>query len=578
MVMGAHNTELSRIFLSMADMYAYLGGDDRFRSLAYRKAARTISALTEDVEAYISRGELDDLPGIGEGISAKITEYVRTGKIAKYEALKKKVPADLLQMMDVQGFGPGSLRAIHDQLHISTKEELLRAMEEGKLKGLKGFGEGRIKNLQRGLKLHKQVEDRMLLADALRIGEMLTERLRQIRGVRQAELAGSLRRRKDTIGDLDILITAEKKYRKEITEQFIRQEGVKEVLVKGNTRAGIIWGPQRRQVDLRIVEDDEWGAALLYFTGSKEHNIRLRTLAREMGYKINEYGLFSAASGKKIAGETEDEIYRKLGFRYIPPEMREDRGELNLAARNKLPLLVDIGDIRCDLHIHSTWSDGTLDLAELAESAKTKTYDFIALTDHSVSERVAGGMDAARLKKQLLALKKIAFAKGRIKSGVEVDILGNGQLDLNDALLLQLDWVVASIHSGFSKDNTQRLLQAIAHPAVCCIGHPGGRLIGRRENYPVNWNEVFAAAREYKTALEINAQPQRMELTDELVIQAREAGVKLVISTDAHTAADFDLMFLGVSIARRGWCTPKDILNTWSWEEVRRYVHDKRKQ
>jgi DNA polymerase (family X) len=426
--------------------------------------------------------------------------------------------------------------------------------------------------------LHKSVEDRMLLWEALQNGEEVVTLLKELPEVKQIELAGSLRRKKETIGDMDILIAAAPNQWKKIANYFTSSKVSSKTLVKGETRASIITKKSGRQADLRIVAEDEWGSALQYFTGSKEHNIHLRTVAKNKGYKISEYGIFSIKDGKRIASKTEEEIYSTLGMQFIPVEMREDKGEIEMAIQHKIPKLIELEDIKGDLQMHSNWSDGLQTLDEIATYVtKSFKYDYIAITDHTKSSRVAGGMDEKEFLKQINTIKKLNERLGRdfVKAGAEVDIRADGTLDLSDEILGQLDWVTASIHAGFSHDNTDRLIKACQNQYVHCIGHPTGRLIGKRDPYPVVIDKVIEAAKENNTALEINAQPDRLDLNDELANLARKADVKLVISTDSHKPTDFHFMSVGVSVARRAWCTSDNILNTNSWESLQQKISKK---
>jgi DNA polymerase (family 10) len=569
-----NNKQLAKIFKEMSSIYQYMGGNDRFRALAYGKAAKVIGSLGEDISVDIKNNTLDDLPGIGEGISEKIKEFIATGKIKKFEELKKSTPYELMSMMEVRGFGPQSLKRIHDELKISTKQKLIRALEDGTVAKMKRFGQKKVENMLRGLKLHKTIEDRMLLWDALEVGEKIVNELKKMPEVKQAELAGSLRRKQETIGDIDVLVSCEEKNRKKIADHFSGSGFVKQVLAKGNTKVSILLKDSGRQVDLRIVSDDEWGAALLYFTGSKAHNIHLRAIAKEKGYKISEYGIFGVRNNEKVAGNTEEEIYKMLGFRIVPPEMREDRGEIELASKNKIPKLVSLGDIKGDLQMHTVWSDGMNTIEDIANYIiKNLSYEYIALTDHSKSSRVANGMNEKQILKQINEIKKVNKKLGRdfVKAGIEVDILADGSLDISDEVLSQLDWVTASIHSVFNKDNTQRIIRASENPYVNCIGHPTGRLIGTREPYALNMEEIITAAKKNNIALEINAQPNRMDLNDELASLVRKNGVPLVISTDSHSLDNFHFMKLGVFIAQRAWCSKNDVLNTRSWSEIEKF-------
>ena len=579
-MMPSTNKELAKIFKSMSNIYQYMGGEERFRALAYQKVARVLNNLPEDVSVYIQNDTVEDIPGVGEGIADKIREFIKSGKIKRYEELKKTVPVDLLEMMEITGFGPQSLKRIHEELKIKTKEQLIDALQKGTISKVKGFGKKKVENMLHGLKLHKTIEERILLWQALEIGDKILKEFKSIKEVHQTELAGSIRRGKETIGDIDVLVSAFEKDRKKIVSTFISFPFVKEVLAKGDTKASVIIKDDNRQVDLRIVEEDEWGAAMIYFTGSKEHNIRLRTIAKERGFRISEYGLFDVKTNKLIAGKTEKDIYEFLGFQWMPPEMREDKGELGLAAKRKIPELVCLEDMKGDMQMHSTWSDGEMDIEELAKFVlKNYPYEYIVLTDHSQAVKVAGGMNEKEFSKQIKAIRQVNKKLGKefLKAGAEVDIKADGTLDLKDELLKELDWVCASIHYGLKNDNTERIIAACQNPYVNCIGHPSGRLIGKRDAYPVNWKKIFQVAKQTHTAFEINCQPDRMDLNDELTKQAKESVVKLVISTDSHQKMNFSFIRLGITIARRAWCQKKDILNTYNWKNIEAFVKLKRK-
>jgi DNA polymerase (family 10) len=546
--------------------------------MAYQNASQAIAGLPDDIRHYIETDTLDQIPGVGKTLQSNIKEYAKTGHIARFEKLKKKVPFELLELMDITGFGPQSLRAIYKKLHLQTKEEVISALQSGMISKLKGFGPKRVQNMLHGLKLHKISEDRMLLWDALIEGERIIEGMKALPGVKRIELAGSLRRRKETIGDFDILISASDKARTKIIDHFVSSSLAAKILAHGDTKASIILKKSNRQADLRLVEDDEWGSALQYFTGSKEHNIHLRSIAKDKGYKISEYGIFNSKSGKRIAGETEDEIYHTLGMQTMPAEMREDRGEIDLAIHHKVPELVTLADIRGDMQMHSTWSDGTQTLDEIAEFIRRNAkYEYIVITDHTQSSRIAGGLNEKEILRQRKAIREINERLGKdfIKAGTEVDILSNGKLDISDEILAQLDWVTAAIHSDFKQDNTDRLIRACQNPYVHCIGHPTGRLIGKRDPYPLDFQQLVYAAKETGTALEINAQPDRLDLKDEHINIARKHQVKLVISTDSHRLSDFYFMKQGVYMARRGWCTADDILNTRTWKKIEAFKEKK---
>ncbi len=578
-VYSNHNMELADIFHRMASCYRYLGKEERFRALAYDNASRTLNDLKEDISVYAKDlKSLEMLSGIGEGIGKKIIEFLQTGKISTYENLKKEVPMELLELMDINGFGPATIKTLHDELKIDGREKLIAAIEEGKVEKLKGFGPGKIENMKRGLKLFKESHSRMLLSSALKTGNDILETIKKIHSVKKAELAGSLRRKKETIGDIDIITIATGKDRKKIINKFISIPQCKRILASGETKASFLIS-NNIQVDIRLIRDEEYGSALLYFTGSKEHNIQLRLMAKEKGWKLNEYGLFEEKTGKRLAGKTEEEIYKMFRLPYIPPELREMRGEFEAAKKGKLPRLIELKDIKGDMQMHSTWSDGAEKIETIARYILKEypQYDYIVMTDHSPSERIAGGLKPAEFRKQFPEIDKVnkKLGKDLVKKGAEVDILADGSLDLPDSLLKEFDWVVASIHSGFNKDNTDRLLKACEHSSVHCIGHPSGRMIGKREAYPVDWKKLFEKAAATGTAIEINAQPDRLDLKDDLVKEAIAAGVTLTISTDSHALSQFDNMKLGIAVARRGWCTADQVLNTKPWKAVEQFKKKK---
>lgn len=577
--MTTHNKHLAAIFHDLSSMYRLLGGTNSFRAIAYQKASQAITGLPEDISSYIKNDTLRDIPGIGASLENDIMEFGATGTVKRFEKLKKKVPHGLVELMDISGFGPQSLKKLHKSLRLNTKDDVLEALQDGRVSRLKGFGPKKVENMLRGLKLHKTTEERMLLWDALQEGERIISLLKELPEIKKVELAGSVRRRKETIGDIDILAAVNRSGRSTVADYFTRSKFAKKVLAKGDTRASIILQENGKQADLRMVDESEWGAALQYFTGSKDHNVHLRTIARDHGYKISEYGIFNIHTQKQVAGKTEEEVYRKLGMQYIPPELREDRGEIDLALEHKIPKLVELQDIKGDLQMHSDWSDGLQTLDEVAGFVREKfSYDYIAMTDHSKSSRVAGGMDEKGFLKQIAAINELNAKLGCdfVKAGVEVDILADGSLDLSDEILEQLDWVTASIHSGFTHNNTDRLIRACEHPLVHCIGHPTGRIIGKREPYVINTSDVIRVASETGTVLEINTQPDRMDMNDEFAAQAREHGVMIAINTDSHKFTDFNCMRLGVYIARRAGCTAADILNTRSWKEINRFISKKR--
>ncbi len=576
------NKDLANIFKKMAAIYEFL--DDRFRAMAYQRAAHIIEDLPDDIRNYILTGKLYQIKGIGPSIASKIEEYVNTGKIQKYEELKKQVPEDFIELIDLPGFGPKTLRRIYEELGIKTKDELIKALKDGRIESLPGFGPKKVENMLKGLQMYELSKRRILLWEALQISRYLVEKLKkELKEIKEIEVVGSVRRRKETIGDLDILVIADDENRMKIMDYFTSLPEVHEILVKGPKKSSVVmkFEGKERQVDLRIFKDDEWGAALQYFTGSKQHNVHLREIAKEKGLKINEYGVYKADTEEKIAGETEESVYEAVGMVWIPPELREDRGEIEAALEKKLPKLVELKDIKGDMHIHSTWSDGVNSIKDIAEFVKQKyKYQYIVITDHSKSQRVAHGLDEERIIKEIEEVRMLNKMMGWdfIKIGTEVDILIDGSLDFPDEILARLDWVVASVHSHFNRDNTDRILKAMENPYVNVIGHPTGRLIGIREAYPVDMDAVIKKAKETGTALEINAQPRRLDINDIWIRKAVEEGVMLVISTDSHNLGNFAYMELGVAQARRGWAEKKNILNTRSWRYVKEFVNKKRKK
>jgi len=575
------NKELARIFEDMGSIYEFLGDENRFRSIAYHHAAAVLNDLSEDIQRFIHDGKFEKVHGIGESIEEKILEYLKTRSIKKYEELKKTVPYDFIDLMKVQGLGPETLKYLHEELQVSSRKDLIRVLEDGSALKLKGFKEKKVKKILDALNLQKSYEQRVPLWTALDLAETIIGRLKKIPEIIRVDIAGSVRRGRETIGDVDILIAAKAQDRKNIISQFTKMEDVSKVLAEGETKASIFLEHFNRQVDLRIVAEDEWGAALQYFTGSKAHNIHLRKIAIEKGLKINEYGLFKVGFEKKIAGETEEGIYDKLGLTWMPPEMREDSGEIELAASGNIPALISLKDIKGDMHTHSKWSDGTSSLDEIAEYAtKNLGYEYLVITDHSKTEIIAGGLDESEFEKQILEISEINKKQKNdlLKTGAEVDILADGTLDLSDDLLRKLDWVVAAIHTQFKHDVTERIIKACENPLVNAIAHPSGRLLGVREPYEVDMEKVIKAAASTGTALEINAHALRMDLESKWARIARDNGVNLVIGTDAHNNDNYGYMKLGVFTARRAWCKAEDVLNTRSWAGIENFKNEKLKK
>lgn len=558
------NQDIVRIFNDIADLLE-IKGENPFRIRAYRRAALNIESLTKDV-AGISKDELMKVPGIGQDLAGKIEEYVKTGKVQTYEDLKKEVPEGLGVLLSVPSLGPKTAKLLSDELKVKNLEDLERLAREHKLSGLPGIKEKTEENILKGIEMLKRGMERQPLGKVLPIANDIVENLRKKAPVNKISVAGSIRRWKDTIRDIDILATSRDP--KSVMNAFVHMPQVKDVLMHGPTKSSVIIH-EGIQVDLRVVEEGSFGAALAYFTGSKAHNIRLREMAVKAGLKINEYGIFREKDDRKIGGEKEEDVYRVLGLSYIPPELREDTGEIEAAAEGKLPNLVQLGDIKGDLHVHTKRSDGSHDFDELIQEARNRGYQYIAITDHSKGLGIARGLSAERLMEEMKEIEAInRKLKGfRLLAGVEVDIRGDGQMDFPDDLLKKMDIVVASIHSGFRQSRQQimkRMASAMRNPYVSVIAHPTGRLIGERDPYDVDIHELLRTAKETGTAIEINAYPLRLDLNDVHAKMAKEMGVRVVISTDTHITSQFDYMSYGVSIARRGWIEKKDVLNTMS--------------
>jgi DNA polymerase (family 10) len=562
------NQDIVRIFNDIADLLE-IKGENPFRIRAYRRAALNIESLTKDVAA-IPKEELMEVPGIGQDLAGKIEEYVKTGKVQAYEDLKKDVPEGLGVLLSVPSLGPKTAKLLSDKLKVKNLEDLERLAREHKLSGLPGIKEKTEENILKGIEMLKRGMERQPLGKVFPIANDIVEHLRKRAPVDKISIAGSIRRWKDTIRDIDILTTSRDP--KAVMNTFVHMPQVKDVLMHGPTKSSVITG-EGIQVDLRVVEENSFGAALAYFTGSKGHNIRLREMAVKAGLKINEYGIFREKDDKKIGGEKEEDVYRILGLSYVPPELREDTGEIEAAAEGRLPNLVELGDIKGDLHVHTKRSDGSHDFDELIEEARKRGYRYIAITDHSKGLGIARGLSEERLAEEMKEIEAInRKLKGfRLLAGVEVDIRGDGRMDFPDDLLKKMDIVVASIHSGFRQSRQQimkRMVSAMRNPYVSVIAHPTGRLIGERDPYDVDISELLRIARETGTAIEINAYPLRLDLNDVHAKMAKEMGVRVVISTDTHITSQFNYMSYGVSIARRGWLEKKDVLNTMSYPSL----------
>ncbi|HXH06191.1 MAG TPA: DNA polymerase/3'-5' exonuclease PolX [Vicinamibacterales bacterium] len=566
------NIEIARIFEEIADLLDILG-ENPFRIRAYRNAARTVQALPTPVEVLIAEGRrLDELPGIGKDLAGKITEIVQTGTLPLLRELEARLPAGVVEMMRIPGIGPKRARELYEKLGIRSVADLEAAVKAGRLRQLRGFGQVLEERILQGIAQHRAHIARFRLADADAYARPIVERLRRVPGVTQLEIAGSYRRRRETVGDLDILVAAADG--EAVAEQFVTAKGVRQVLARGATKSSILLD-SGLQVDLRVVPAEAFGAALHYFTGSKAHNIAIRTLGVRRGLKINEYGIFRGR--RRAGGRAEEEVFAAVGLPWIPPELREDGGEIAAAREGRLPALVRLEDLRGDLQMHTTYTDGKHSLAEMVEACRRRGYEYVAITDHTQAVRVAGGLTREGFRRQFREIERLqkTLAAPVILKGAEVDILEDGRLDLDEATLAELDVVVVSVHSKFNLTKaamTKRIVRALAHPRVNILGHPTGRLLGRREPYPLDLEEVIKAARDHGVMLEINAQPDRLDLNDTAARMAKDRGVKLVISTDAHSVDELACLRYGVDQARRGWCEAADIANTRPLAEFRKLL------
>ncbi len=562
------NQEIARIFNEIADLLE-IKGENPFRIRAYRRAALNIEGFSSDIAATPEE-ELLKIPGIGRDLAGKIHEYVQTGSIKAYDDLKNEVPGGLSLLLSVPGLGPKTAKLLYEKLQVKDLDDLERAAREHKLSGLPGIKDKTEENIMKGIEMLKRGMERQPLGKVLPLAREIVNELRKTAPTDKVEIAGSIRRWKDTVKDIDILVTSRNP--KAVMDAFVRLSSVRDVVMRGPTKSSVILHTGI-QVDVRVVDEESFGAALAYFTGSKAHNIRLREMAVKSGLKINEYGIFRERDGKKLGGRREGDVYRLLGLPFIPPELREDAGEIEAALSGHLPHLVDLPDIKGDLHVHTKRSDGSHDFDELIAEARKRGYEYIAITDHSKGLGIARGLSEEKLLEEKAAIDALnRQLKGfTVLAGVEVDIRGDGRMDFGDEVLKRLDVVVASIHSGFRQSRAQltsRLVSAMRNPHVSIIAHPTGRLIGERDSYDVDMEEVLREARATGTAIEINAYPLRLDLTDTLARRAKDMGIRLVISTDTHITNQFGYMEYGVAIARRGWLEKSDVLNTMDYRSL----------
>ena len=570
--MALSNADIARVFSRYAVMLE-LDGANVFRVRAYREAARVLAEVAEPLASLAAtEGALEELPGIGKDLAQKIRDLVKTGTTPAYEELKRKYPLELVELTELQGLGPKRVKQLFDTLGIRDRAGLEKAARGGKLRDLPGFGEKLETKVLQSLAVASQVTGRMLLAGAWPVAHELAARLRKVAGVEEVEIAGSFRRRRETIGDLDLLVTGGRA--EAVMDAFTHHEQVIEVLGRGDTKSSVRLA-SGLQVDLRHVPRESFGAALLYFTGSKQHNIELRKMAIDKGWSLNEYGL---THGKKmVAGRTEEDVYRALDLPWIPPELREASGEFELARAGKLPRLIEEKDLRGDLHMHSNRSDGRDTLETMVRAAQARGYAYCAITEHSKSLAMAGGFDGARVRKSVKEIEAVRRTVPGIEvlHGLEVDILADGALDLDDETLALLDWVIVSLHSRLEQPGpevTARVLRALDHPSVCAMAHPTGRLIGSRQGADLDFERIFKRAAERGVLMEINSQPDRSDLNDVHARFAHQLGVGIVIDTDAHSVAQLENVRYGVFAARRAGLTREAVLNTRTFGDFHRAI------
>ena len=570
--MTVHNADVARVFDRLADLLE-IDRANPFRVRAYRDAARIVADLPQEVSALVAAGkDLSELHGIGKDLAGKIGEIVQTGHLALLEETERRVPEGLLEILSLGPLGPKRVKTLYDQLGIKGLADLEAAAKAGRIHDLRGFGPKMEERLLDALAHHVTAEARLLLASVEGVAQELVQHLGRGKGIGKVVIAGSYRRRKETVGDLDVLVTATRD--SDVMDRFVGFEEVAEVLGHGRTRSTVRLR-SGLQVDVRVVPEGSYGAALHYFTGSKAHNIAVRSRGVERGLKINEYGVFK--DDAQIAGRSEGEVYAQVGLPYIEPELRENHGEIEAALEGRLPRLITLADIKGDLHAHTTETDGRATLEEMVEGARAKGYQYLAITDHSQRVAMARGLDPKRLARQIGAIDRLNERLDSIVilKGIEVDILEDGSLDLPDAILKELDLRVCSVHYGLnlpSEKQTERIIRAMDNRYCDIIGHPTGRLLNKRGPFEVDLERIMRATLERGCFLELNAQPDRLDLNDAHCRMAKELGLKVAISTDAHSVANLDLMRHGLDQARRGWLEPKDVLNTRTWPQLKKLL------
>ena len=581
MTVDVKNKEISRIFYEIAD---YLEMEKvPFKPYAYQQAAAVLETLPESVGEIYRKGgtkALEEIPGVGKSIAEKIEEYLKTGKIKYYQEFKKKLPLDLEEITGVEGVGPQKARILYQKLGIRNLKDLEKAAKSRKISPLFGFGEKTEQNILEGIAFLKKSKGRFLLGDIWPNVEEISEKLERLKEVEQISAAGSIRRRKETIGDVDILITTKdsasaKDSADKIMDFFVRLPGIVKIWMKGSSKSSVRMA-EGFDVDLRVVKKKSYGSALQYFTGSKEHNIVVRRIAIEKGLKLSEYGLFR---GKKmIAGWNESGIYKALGLAWIEPELRENQGEIEAAGRpaDRLPKIIGYQDIKGDLHCHSDWDGGENTIEEMAQTAVEMGYQYLGISDHTKFLRIENGLDERELERRNKEIDKLnqKYGNFRILKSAETNILNDGSIDIKDEALKKLDYVIAGVHSSFKMEKekmTERIIRAMKNPQIDVLAHPTGRILKRRDEYQIDFDKILRAAKEYGVVLEINSYPERLDLNDRNIRRAKEAGVKMIINTDSHHKEQLSLMEFGISQARRGWAEKKDIANAWPLDKMLKY-------
>ncbi|MCI0708370.1 MAG: DNA polymerase/3'-5' exonuclease PolX [Ignavibacteriae bacterium] len=572
--------QVAEILEEMGTLFE-LKGENPFKCRAFHNASRVVEALTEDLNTLVQTGGIRKVKGIGEHLAELITELATSGKAKEYDKLKSSLPAGLLEMVRIQGLGPKRVKILYDKLKIKSIAELKKACEQHKLAKLEGFGEKTEENILKGIELLSKTSDKHLYPKAKESAEKILETIQNLKEVKRSEIAGSLRRRKEVIGDIDIVVSAEQKHRKKIFDAFTSHKEVQDIIARGETKSSVVL-KSGINCDLRIVEDNEFPFALNYFTGSKEHNVEMRSLANKFGWTLNEYDLaIIEGKGKKKPKappkcKDEADIYKALGLTYVPPEMRENMGEIEASAKKAIPTLLELKDLHGTFHCHTTYSDGSNSLQEMAAAAQKMGWEYLGIADHSKIAAYAGGLSPEKVKKQHKEIDKLngTFKGFRIFKGSEVDILPDGSLDFPDKVLEWFDYVVVSIHSKFKMteaEATKRIIKAIKNKYVTILGHPTGRLLLQRDGYPVNMTDVINAASDYGKSIEINSHPFRLDIDWRLVKYAKDKGVRICINPDAHNTDGLKDVQYGVGIARKGWLEAKNVVNAWTTKDVEKF-------